>query len=167
MILLPPEFHRAALAGDIDLAEKIVGASLPREWPDEPDRFMLDMRLKDLQDHPDWARWLVRAIVEKSSSEIVGHVGFHGPPDKDGLVEIGYTIFEHHRRKGFAEEVVRTLFGWALADDDVVGFRASVGPWNEPSLKMVEKLGFVQVGVQWDERDGQELVFELRPSRAR
>ena len=163
LILLPAEFHRAALAGETDLAEKIVGASLPGGWPDEDDRFMLDMRLKDLSDHPEWAHWWVRAIVERSSSKMVGHVGFHGPPDNDGLVEVGYTIFEQHRRKGFAEEAVRALLAWALADEDVVGFRASVGPWNEPSLKMVEKLGFVQVGVQWDERDGQELVFELRP----
>ena len=161
--LLPPEFHRAALGGDVALAEKIVGASLPPDWPDEDDRFLLNMRLKDFEDHPEWTHWWVRAIVAKSSSQMVGHVGFHGPPDNDGLVEIGYTIFEPHRRKGFAEEAVRALFARALEDDEVAGFRASVGPWNEPSLEMVKKLGFVQVGVRWDERDGQELVFELRP----
>lgn len=25
----------------------------------------------------------------------------------------------------------------------------------------ISKLGFVQTGVQWDERDGEELVFEV------
>lgn len=30
-----------------------------------------------------------------------------------------------------------------------------------PSLVLISKLGFVQTGVQWDERDGEELVFEV------
>jgi len=37
-----------------------------------------------------------------------------------------------------------------------------VAPNNEPSLGLIRKLGFVQTGVQWDEIDGQELVFELQ-----
>ena len=40
-------------------------------------------------------------------------------------------------------------------------FRASVGPWNQASLNLVHKLGFVQTAVQVDEVDGEELVFEV------
>ena len=39
-------------------------------------------------------------------------------------------------------------------------FRASVGAWNEPSLNLVRKLGFAQTGMQVDDIDGEELVFE-------
>ena len=49
--------------------------------------------------------------------------------------------------------------GWAASEQAVTRFRASVGPWNTPSLNLVRKLGFVRVGVQWDEEDGEELVF--------
>ncbi|MGA8016429.1 MAG: hypothetical protein WCB85_10980 [Candidatus Dormiibacterota bacterium] len=38
---------------------------------------------------------------------------------------------------------------------------ASVSPLNAPSLAVVRKLGFVQTGVQVDEIDGVELVFEV------
>jgi RimJ/RimL family protein N-acetyltransferase len=42
---------------------------------------------------------------------------------------------------------------------------ASVAPANLASLAVVRKVGFVQTGVQMDEIDGQELVFEVtRPS---
>lgn len=164
LVLAPRGFYEAALADQIEDAEKALGAAIPNDWPDEDDRFVLEIRLTDLKEHPERAPWFLRAIVENESQGMIGHVGFHGPPDDAGLVEIGYTIFPEHRRKGFAEEAVRALFAWALENDAVKGFRASVGPWNDPSLKMVAKLGFHQVGVQWDERDGQELVFELRPT---
>jgi hypothetical protein len=36
-----------------------------------------------------------------------------------------------------------------------------VGPWNTPSLGLIRGLGFKRVGVQIDEVDGKELVFEL------
>jgi RimJ/RimL family protein N-acetyltransferase len=124
-----------------------------------------------LRDRPDLAaadptviRWFPRALLLRKGADrpeptVVGHAGFHGPPDDEGRVEIGYTVIPEHRRRGYAEEAVRALMGWALSEQGVTRFRASVGPWNAPSLHLVRKLGFVRVGVQWDEEDGEELVF--------
>jgi ribosomal-protein-alanine N-acetyltransferase len=56
---------------------------------------------------------------------------------------------------------VRAAFAWATRVHGVKRFRASVAPDNERSLNLIGKLGFVQTGEQWDERDGLELVFEL------
>ena len=61
-----------------------------------------------------------------------------------------------------AERAVRALFDWAAREHGIRLFRASVGPNNQPSLGLIRKLGFVQTGVQWDEIDGEELVFELQ-----
>ncbi len=49
----------------------------------------------------------------------------------------------------------------AAGNPDVTVVRASVSPDNEPSLAIVRRLGFTQVGEQIDEIDGLELVFEL------
>jgi hypothetical protein len=35
-----------------------------------------------------------------------------------------------------------------------------VSPQNVPSRTLVASLGFVEVGSQWDEEDGEETVFE-------
>jgi RimJ/RimL family protein N-acetyltransferase len=70
-------------------------------------------------------------------------------------VEPGY------RRRGIATEVVRALFDWAVRDHGVCRFRASVSPNNVPSLAIIRGFGFRQVGVQIDDIDGKELVFEL------
>jgi ribosomal-protein-alanine N-acetyltransferase len=44
--------------------------------------------------------------------------------------------------------------------------RASVAPDNQASTSTLRPFGFVLAVEQWDEEDGQELVFE-RPVRAR
>jgi RimJ/RimL family protein N-acetyltransferase len=160
---MPVEFMRASLEKDRARAASILGIEIPPEWPSDDDLFMLKIRLEDVGEHPEWAPWLLRAIVDKQSARMLGYINFHMPPNDDGMVEVGYEIFPAHRRKGYAEEAVRALFSWALEQGGVKTFRASVGPTNEPSLKMIEKLGFTHVGEQWDEIDGRELVFELHP----
>ena len=123
-----------------------------------------------MRDEPARGPWLVRAIVLPETRELIGHVGFHGPPGINSLqgrraVEVGYTIFPEHRRSGYATEAVRALLDWARAQG-IDHFVASVGPENEPSLGIVRRLGFVEVGRHWDDEDGEELEFELAPEPA-
>jgi L-amino acid N-acyltransferase YncA len=55
---------------------------------------------------------------------------------------------------------VRGLLGYAR-EHGVRSFVASVGPGNEPSLRLVRGLGFVEVGRHWDDEDGEELELVL------
>jgi len=57
-------------------------------------------------------------------------------------------------------EAAGGLLDWARSQGETVVF-ASVAPDNRASLAVVEKLGFRQTGVQIDEIDGEEGVFEL------
>ncbi len=100
-------------------------------------------------------------VLPEPERRLIGHIGFHDPPGPEGKVEVGYTVWPEHRRQGYAQEAVEALFDWAEREHGIHRFVASVGPWNEPSLGLVRKLGFVQTGVQMDEYDGLELVFEL------
>lgn len=138
--------------------------AVPADWPDEHDARFLRLRLRQLREHPERIRWPVYAIVH--DSELVGHIGYHGPPGVNArrdaeAVEVGYTIFPEHRRQGLATEAVRAV----IADAQARGIGrvvASVAPDNEPSLALVRRLGFVEVGRHWDEEDGDELELELR-----
>jgi ribosomal-protein-alanine N-acetyltransferase len=132
---------------------------VPRGWAEE-EAHLLDYRLRQVEGDPGAAPWLLRAIKFRGDRTMIGHAGFHGPPDSRGFVEVGYSVFEPYRRTGIALEAATALVGWARDQGGVAGFRASVSPRNEPSLRLVHKLGFSQVGVQWDEIDGEELVFE-------
>jgi RimJ/RimL family protein N-acetyltransferase len=111
---------------------------------------------------PSVAPWLVRLIVERASGEVVGDVGLHDAPS-NGMVEIGYSMRPEHRRRGIAVEAAAALLSWAAARPGVTTFRASISPGNAASLGLVRRLGFVEVGEQWDDEDGLELVLE-RPA---
>ena len=161
LVWLSPELIEALLDGRRD--ELPFG--VPDNWPDDHDRRFLAFRLRQTSDDPGRAPWLVRAIVLPESREMIGHIGFHGPPGINArreaeAVEVGYTIFPSHRRQGYAGEAVRALLAWAR-EQGVTRFIASVSPQNEPSLRLVRRLGFQEVGCHWDDEDGEELEFEL------
>jgi ribosomal-protein-alanine N-acetyltransferase len=155
-------FMHALVARDLAAAEAEIGAIVPAAMPDTLDHF-LQFRIADLSADPDAQPWLGRAIVlteDDGTDRIIGSCGFHSPPEPDGRVEVGYRVEPRWRRQGVASEVVRALFDWAHAQG-VDRFRASVAPDNVPSLAIIRRLGFRQTGVQMDDIDGEELVFEL------
>lgn len=160
LISLSSPLIEALLAADPDGTPFRV----PADWPDAHDRRFLELRVRDLGHFPQFQEWLVRAIVR--DGEMIGHAGFHGPPGVNAIkapdaVEIGYTIFEPHRRTGYATETARALVDWAERQHGLAHFVASVAPGNEPSLRLVRSLGFEQTGERIDPEDGVELVFEL------
>jgi RimJ/RimL family protein N-acetyltransferase len=141
------------------------GTPLPELGFADPGGFLADSgtlvrwRLQQLEADPGEEPWLLRAIVLRESGEAVGYVNFHAPPDARGMVEIGYTVLPSHRRRGYAMEAATGMWDWA-ADNGARILRASISPDNEPSLAMIHRAGFVEVGSQIDEIDGLELIFE-------
>src|SRR5438046_2265163 len=91
--------------------------------------------------------------------QAVAEVGFHGPPDDDGWVEIGYRVVTGYRRRGLAEEACRGLLDWAFTQG-VDGVRAAISPDNEASARLAQKLGFAHAGRARHEVLGEQLIFE-------
>ena len=156
---MSPAFLAASQRDDLVAAEAEVGLVVPKDWLAE--KPLMAMRLQDMADDPAYAPWSVRAIGLRSEHWMVGHIGFHDPPREGGKLEMGYTVFPDFRRQGYATEAVLAMMGWATSVHGIRRFIASISPTNEPSLATVRRLGFVQTGAQWDEEDGEELVFEL------
>lgn len=156
-------FMRLLLARDLDGASEELGVRVPDELPEHLDNF-LQFRIVDLEVEPAAQPWLGRAIVlidPDGTRHFVGSAGFHTPPDAEGRVEVGYRVEPQYRRQGVASEVVHGLFDWAAREHGIHRFRAAVAPGNVPSRAIISRLGFHQTGVQIDDIDGEELVFEL------
>jgi RimJ/RimL family protein N-acetyltransferase len=81
---------------------------------------------------------------------VVGDCGTHGRVDSDGRVEIGYGLAAPFRGRGLGTEMVRSLTEWVAGQPDVRAVTASVEVGNEPSRRLLERLGFVLV----DEAEG-------------
>jgi RimJ/RimL family protein N-acetyltransferase len=114
----------------------------------------------------DYFPWSARAILLKSSMQMIGHVRFHNRPDPDYLrdlaanaVEVGYVIFAAHRRQRYAEEALVALMTWARDSQGIGRIVASISPDNLTSLKLASKLGFRRIGEHVDAVDGIEHVY--------
>ncbi len=152
----------ALVSGSIDRAGTAFGRNLPPILLE--DNWLWNYRLNQLREDPKTSQWLVRVIIDAEKGDIVGHAGFHGPPDEKGMVEVGYTVHPAYRRRGYATAALGGLIGYAADHPEVRTVRASVSPDNVGSLATIAPYGFVQVGEQMDEIDGLELIFE-RPVR--
>ena len=159
------QLSRAALAalidGDLPAAEAATGTALSPYLVDEG--WLWRIRLNQIRLDPASADWIARAAVAEPEGFVVGHGGFHGPPDVEGVVEVAYSVDPAHRRKGYAKAILRALLERADADPAVTAVRASIRPDNLGSRATIAGFGFKKIGEQWDPEDGLEDVF-LRPS---
>lgn len=104
--------------------------------------------------HPEWGMY---ALVRREDDLAVGAMGFHGVPDGDGRVEIGYDLVVGARGHGYATEALRTLSRWALEQDGVRTVAAVVDHENVPSQNVVTRAGFTRVA-----EDVGQISYELR-----
>lgn len=162
LVSMSIRFMRALVDRDRAAAEREIGATIPEDLPDQLEWFVR-YRLAQLDADPTILRWLARAMIladDAGARKVIGTIGFHGAPDEQGRLEVGYRIEPEYRRQGFTTEAVRAMFDWAATTEAVHRFIASIRPANEASLGLVAQFGFVQTGTQIDDVDGLELVME-------
>src|SRR6185369_12359493 len=132
---------------DRDEIRRLTALDFQMPWTEEID--FLKLRKGNLLADPDYAPWAPRAIARRDDHVVIGHIGFHTRPDADylrdrvpGGVELGYTIFEPYRGRGYAREACRAMMHWAHGFAGVEKFVLSIGPDNAASLAIAGKLGF-------------------------
>lgn len=121
----------------------------------------LPFRIPRVKANPDFAEIAIILAISKDRSEVVGSAGFHDFPDENGMIEIGYGIVPEMQNQGFGTELLLGMWKLICARTDVKILRYTVSPDNAPSLHLVRKLGFTEIGVQIDPEDGPELIFEM------
>jgi [ribosomal protein S5]-alanine N-acetyltransferase len=140
---LSPE-AAAALPDERERAAELIGATLPADWPHADLLDALPMHAAAAA--RDDARFGVWVIVERESDTVVGDIGFFGPPTPEGTVEIGYSVVDARRRRGYATEAATALVGWAKRQPNVHAVLARCDDANEPSMRTLERLGFARTG---------------------
>ena len=158
--LLFAETLDALLTRETKSAVRIQGLNLSGPFLQSVDDRFLRIQVERIRARPSRRSWCIRAIVRDEDDTVIGHSGFHGPPEDVGRAEIGYNVLEPYRRNGYATEAVQSLVDWARRQGERVVY-ASISPNNSASVGVVTKLGFRHTGVQDDEVDGEEYVFEL------
>lgn len=94
----------------------------------------------------------------------MGWGGFKGPP-RDGDVELGYEVAAAWRGRGIATAAVRELLREAFAASEVQAVLAHTLAEPGPSVRVLEKTGFLREGEVADDHVGR--AWRLRLGRAR
>jgi ribosomal-protein-alanine N-acetyltransferase len=165
--LIPRAALQATVEGDIGAVARFTGLDIPEAWGEIA--ALAKRRNAQIEEDPRYVPWSIRAIVLRGSKEVVGYINFHAAPGSDDLkryspnaVEVGYTVFAGHRRRGYGGEVVRMMMAWA-EERGVDAFLFSISPDNSASLSLVARLGAAKVGSHIDEEDGPEDVYLVKP----
>lgn len=158
---LTPRAMEMLAAGDREGATDATGIAVTDYLAGPECSWLWQIRLDQIAADPASAEWVARAAVSVPDGDVVGHGGFHGPPDANGMVEVGYSVDPAHRRRGYARAILTELIRRARADERVRTVRASIRPDNLASLATIAGFGFTQVGEQWDDEDGWETIYEV------
>ncbi|HEX8691709.1 MAG TPA: GNAT family N-acetyltransferase [Longimicrobium sp.] len=145
----------------------LLQARVPEAWP--PELYDDDARLYTLrmaeaapQDEGWWFYYILLPDDGGGGRELIGLVGYKGPPADDGTVEVGYGVVPEHRRRGYASEAVGALLERAFGFPRVTRAIAETYPELVPSIGVLEKHGFAFAGDGSEER---VIRFELPRER--
>jgi RimJ/RimL family protein N-acetyltransferase len=127
---------------------KLLGALVPETWPPDNLRDVLGYFYGLYKEHLEWEGWLAWYAIRIDDDDpiLCGSIGFKGPPDKRGMVEIGYSVLPEFQRQGLATEMVAGIIQWAKHQPEVRQIEAETNVNDEASIGVLEKNGFICVG---------------------
>lgn len=117
-----------------------------------------------LRRHPEDVGWVAWLSSLRTTRTAVGVCGLGGGPDRHGVFTIGYSVYPAHQGNGYATEAMARLLQWAFAQEASRGARlarATIPPWNTPSIRVAEKLGMTLTGKSVDKEVGDVLIYDL------
>ena len=92
-------------------------------------------------------QWGMFQIILRETGEVIGDIGFHGPPDQAGTVEIGYSLVEQYRGRGLVGESALAICGLAWSQPGVTRIIAQTDEGNAASAGVLRHAGFREDGV--------------------
>ncbi len=148
-----PDLLRAQLEDRTALSQGLA-AGIPKAWPPPLfDQAAVQYALQKLESDEAQRRWWTWYFIQENTA--VGAGGFKGPPDAEGVVEIGYSVLPEHQRQGIATEACEGLLRWAKDQPGVRRVCAHTLQSLPASIRVLEKLGFERV-----EASDETLRFE-------
>jgi RimJ/RimL family protein N-acetyltransferase len=87
-----------------------------------------------------------RFQIENLAGELVGTINTHHCAPRCGTFMYGLAILPEHRRKGYAAEAIRLVLRYYFQERRYQKVNADVFSFNEPSIHLHERLGFMLEG---------------------
>lgn len=97
-------------------------------------------------------------IIEKNEKAIIGGICFHGEPDNNGEVEIGYGIDTDYRNKGYMTDTISGFIEWIGNRDDIRTIKAITDKTNLASIRVLIKNNFI---ISEQDENSVTMKFEI------
>ena len=135
------------------------GRAWARDYPTDGDVLLASLGLLGEATRPtDDAPWGPLQVRERGGGMAIGGAGFKGPPDDQGVVEVGYGFAASARRHGYATEAVLALCALAISRG-VVAVIAETHVDNAASERVLERCGFAATS-----RDAEMTYWRWEPT---
>jgi len=86
-------------------------------------------------------------ILDKGSKKVLGSCGYHTWYTEHARAEIGYALYdEAYKGQGIMKEAMPPIIRFGFEVMGLNRIEAFIGPENEPSLRLVKRLGFTEEG---------------------
>ena len=95
-------------------------------------------------------------VIRRADGHVIGDVGFMGPPDATGAVNVDCAIAEDARGQGYATEALTALLEWARGQSGLTCVLADTTRSNLASQRLLERVGLHRVG-----EDGELIYYML------
>jgi [ribosomal protein S5]-alanine N-acetyltransferase len=149
----------ALLRGHRSLGQ-FLGVEVPLLWSENGDE-IFEFTLKKVQKKPVDAPWWSYVTVLKAENRLIGSCGYKGPPDKEGIVEIGYEITEEYRGFGLATEAARALIDYAFTSPRVRVVKAHTLAEVNASGSVLQKCGMKKIAELFDPDEGEVWQWKI------
>ncbi len=127
----------ALIEGDRAKFEALVGASAPDPMVAPPETGdVLDWFRTAIEEDEAIRPWFFRWIIDRAEKLLVGSVGFAGYPNDEGAVLLGYSVYPHYERRGYASEAATGMTRWALSQERATKVQATIFPGHVASERV-------------------------------
>jgi RimJ/RimL family protein N-acetyltransferase len=86
--------------------------------------------------------------IENLAGDLVGGLGTHDCNRRNGTFSLGIATRPEHQRRGYAAEAITIVARYYFEELRYQKLSVGIYSFNEPSLRLFEKLGFAQEGRQ-------------------
>ena len=87
------------------------------------------------------------AIADRADDHLVGTIGFHTVSGQSRSAELAYDLHPSMWHKGVATALATVMVSWAHSQAQLVRVQATVLQSNASSIRVLERVGFVQEGL--------------------
>tara|TARA_Y100001951_G_C11282499_1_gene266357 strand:- start:683 stop:1366 length:684 start_codon:yes stop_codon:yes gene_type:complete len=88
------------------------------------------------------------AIIDKSSGDLIGTIGFHSVSEASHSAEIAYDIHPDFWGRGIATQACNLVVEWGFKCRKFIRIQACILPSNLASENVLHKCGFVPEGIR-------------------